>query len=378
MTKQHKLAVYLGAMLLLVAVGFLIERARGGDPVDARAFASTSPPPPAAGENPAPLDSGATDAKDGELRASVPEPAQRVSTLSFVFADTAASGLAIHRADTKEILYPLQVFKEPMDWSLRLNADGTVPSDQVATLGHIVAIRLDDHSIELVPIQSITGRCELTTLVSQAFVLNGQPPDDGTGITVDVRSASTDLISDWQIVSNASESASFANAFSVRLQDLEVPLTIAYCRLQLPTASGSIVIRLPLGDYLLSGRSAPFGWWIEEGLVHVTGDPIRLVIRHLPITVVRLKHDARRKLIIPSRVTVVCRQRIPETAESTGDLEVITHVSDDTLQIAISNILTDDPYSDFALRFSWADGTETTTEFGTVASLLRTVDLNAM
>src|SRR5260221_2833096 len=84
---------------------------------------------------------------DGSAAASVP------GRVVFRFDDgSPAAGLSLYRADVVKTVYPQAIREGAPNWNYRLGSAGELVLDGKVDLGSIVAVRLSDIAVELVPL----------------------------------------------------------------------------------------------------------------------------------------------------------------------------------------------------------------------------------
>jgi hypothetical protein len=212
----------------------------------------------------------------------------------------------------------------------------------------------------------------------RTFELRGFSSVEGTPIECELSSMGADRLSNLgDVVRDDRRSVAFADAYTIQATELPESTTFAYCRMPLSVERPAVVEKLPAGDYRIAGRSAPFGWWIEEGTITVGDGPTILRAVPLPVTSVTLPLLADGGPRVPTRVALVEHQRArpPNSCESEGELSVETQRTDNALLIANHHALVVDAHTDFAFIFYWPDGSQTMTRYGSAADLLESVDL---
>lgn len=301
---------------------------------------------------------------------STPEGRRTEAVLSSAIDSAGRAPTAqrpVYRADVVSAPWALNVVERPAEWSAR-------PADD----WRIAAVRLSDACVQFVPLGDASTPIRISDVRDRTFELRGYSSAEDTPIECELSSMGMDRLSNMgDVVRDDRRSVAFADAYTIQATELPEETTLAYCRMQLSVAQPVVVEKLPAGDYRIAGRSAPFGWWIDEGTITVGEGPTILRAVPLRVTSVTLPVLADGGPKVPIRVAIVEHQRprAPREGESTGELSVETQRTDNALLIANHHALVVDSHTDFAFIFYWPDGSQTTTRYGSAADLLESVDL---
>lgn len=354
----------LAGLLLLVTWLRVRSTARGAtEPVRAPAIrtdrGSLAPP---AGREALPSGSAAGVAKDRIL---------------FRFDDgTPAKGLPLYRADVVKTSYPRAIREDPPNWTYRLDSAGELVLAGKVDLGSIVAVRLSDSAVELVPLDPTRVReYELRSLTDQEFVLRGGPGGPDTSAEIELRGGDNRQFSSYVAYEQDARRTGFADHYSVEAKELPSGSVVAYARLGFTGERPSARLRLPKGTYDLQPVSCPFGWWWKGMTALLDGTPVEISLTPVPITRVRLPLDADGATRTPLEVRLFIDTKTPDSAPSSGELQLHFEVHDDEVSVAQHWRAPDETWTRYALIFVWPDGTRTKTKLGDWNELLNTTDV---
>jgi hypothetical protein len=337
--------------------------------VPMRATPSESPPT----RTPAPPQS--LSHPDEPSRASAELPSGAFATFRFEGGEPAA-GFSVRRADVPPSTYGRELRQEIPSWDHHLDSNGRLELTNASVFGQVVAVRLSNAAMELLPFDPASERIySLTPVVDQEFDLEGGPYEENTTFDLALGTPETLRYSGGDFQNHPIDEP-FADTYCAVANSLEAPCVVACARLKLSTATRTIRRTLPIGRYSIGAIAAPIGWWMDWKDVEVDGKPISLTPQAVPVARVTLRRDDQGEVIAPLHVEF-CIHTIGRGAESSGELRLPSAVRGDQLSVSLRVRYPDESQDRYALRLYWPDGTSTMTTEGRWQDLLTPIDLTA-